>query len=538
MPPSVAGSRGHDAAWQVAQVIVRGFMLSEQDAWTVMTEFNGRCQPAWSDVELKHKLEQARTKSRLPWGYIVNAARGTDRGAELGKWQSNDVHRDRKPGQQQSGNGAPGAGDRGVPGAGDRGVPGAGGHHQHANGDGAAHGQPPPDKEEEEGGYELEAIDSKTFFANNYKLEWLVKGILVRGQPAGLGGPRKTLKTSLEVDLAISLATGTDFLGKFKVPERRKVLLISGESGEAVLQETGRRVCEPRGVDPGSMDVHWAFKLPQVANSKDLHGLQKGLQALKPAVAMIDPLYLCLLAGVDAKDVNAGNLFHVGPLLSDLSQTCLDAGGTPILCHHTRKNLAEPFEPIELEELAWAGMQEFLRQWILVNRRAKYEPGTGSHKLWMSVGGSVGHGNLWAVDIEEGTLNDDFTGRRWEVEVHTATEAREGAQDARADREEKKRAKQVKQDGTAVLGALDRLAGQDGWAVYSQVRSAAHLNGDRMTRAALGLEKETVIERGQVSVATGKGHKVNRPVEALRRVSRSPDAPTFILALGGQEGGG
>ena len=113
-------------------------------------------------------------------------------------------------------------------------------------------------------------------------------------------------------------------------------------------------------------------------------------------VVVIDPAYLCL-PGADA-----GNLFVQGDLLRGMTKVCSDTGCTMILAHHTRKTKTDPFSPPELEDIAWAGFQEFARQWLLVGRREAYVPGSGEHRLWLSVGGSAGHTASWALDISEG----------------------------------------------------------------------------------------------------------------------------------------
>ena len=103
-------------------------------------------------------------------------------------------------------------------------------------------------------------------------------------------------------------------------------------------------------------------------------------------VLAVDPAYMCL------PDVDHANLFQVGEKLRGVSQVCQETGAMLLLAHHNRKTgKADPFAPPELEDIAWAGFQEFARQWLLVGRREPYEPGTGEHRLWLSAGGSAGH---------------------------------------------------------------------------------------------------------------------------------------------------
>jgi RecA-family ATPase len=101
------------------------------------------------------------------------------------------------------------------------------------------------------------------FDRRDFRSNYLVKGILVSGQPCILGGLSKTMKTSLLLDLAISLGTGTRFLGSFEVPSRVKVALLSGESGGSTLQYASRRICRSKGVDPADVDGFMGLTLPQ-----------------------------------------------------------------------------------------------------------------------------------------------------------------------------------------------------------------------------------------------------------------------------------
>jgi replicative DNA helicase len=281
----------------------------------------------------------------------------------------------------------------------------------------------------------LSAIGGREFMSRRYDRDFIVRGMLVRGRPTILAGPKKSLKTTLSVELAVCMATASDFLDSFRVTRPNRVLLVSAESGEATLQETCRRVCRNKGLDP-DLDLgglFFAFDLPRLDSADDLAALGEFIRTNEIEVVILDPLYLMLISGTSDTEIDAANLFHTGPLLRRIAEACLSAGATPILVHHFKKTRSDPFGMPELDDLAYAGLAEFARQWILLGRRAPYVSGTGNHELWMVAGGSDGHGGEWAIDLHEGIIDDDFADRDWRVSVRPASQARQEAQEAATD---------------------------------------------------------------------------------------------------------
>ena len=187
----------------------------------------------------------------------------------------------------------------------------------------------------------------------------------------------------------------------------------------------------------------------------------------KPSV--LDPAYTSLLKG-NAK-ASASNVFDMGAVLSKISEACLSAGATPIFAHPTVKHagkkpgrngtMYEAHEPAELGDLAFAGFAEFARQWLLIARRADYEPGTGKHQLWVTTGGSAGFNGTYALDIDEGVMTEDFRSKKWEVTVQTQAEAAHCQVSARTNA----KALKEQEDRQLVLNALAQHGSSHGISV-------------------------------------------------------------------------
>lgn len=351
---------------------------------------------------------------------------------------------------------------------------------------------------------------SAEFFKADFRRDWHVRNVLVKGQPAVVGGGKKLLKSSIAIDLAISIDTATPFLGyeSFKVAQRGNVLLLNGESGESTMQETARRVARARGIDPDGLQIMWGTDLPQLASIDHLNDLAVIVEQRKIDVVIIDPSYLCLLAGIGPDGPKASNLFQMGEHYARFAQVCKSAKCTPILAAHAKKDRTN--EPPDLDDLAFAGIAEWARQWILLSRRERYE-GDGVHKLWLNIGGSAGHSFLGHLDVDEGTMAEDFSGRQWAPVI---TPYGESLRERKAERD-KAKATEKNQDELDVMATLDKIVAGEEPATLKRLRDGSGLSRDRTDCALERLRLANLIEEHTVKVTGGNNAK--QDAKAFRR---------------------
>ena len=255
-------------------------------------------------------------------------------------------------------------------------------------------------------------------------IDFLVNEVLVRGQGGIVGGPTKSCKTNIMMDLALSIANGSPFLGCPEFATKQApVLFCSYETGEARSQMVYRAICEARGLDPAKQDQFlFTTQIPKICDAEWLKNLRKRLIERETQVLLIDPLYISV--GDRLRGDQAGVL-QLGDTMEAVSDIGVECQCTVLLAHHVTKSASRKFTPMDLVDLSGGGISEFMRQWILLSRRSDFRVGSGHHELHFNAGGSAGHGILKAVDIEEGDSHTQMLTNTlgWDVTVRDMAHA-------------------------------------------------------------------------------------------------------------------
>lgn len=359
----------------------------------------------------------------------------------------------------------------------------------------------------------FEFINASEFANGDYRPNWFIKKVLTRGEPGVIAGPSKSLKTAVTIDMGVSLAAGVPFLNTFDVPHKARVAIISGESGPATLRETALRICAAKGVRLQDLadNLNFCFTLPTFSDVASMKRLIEDMERIRPEVAVIDPTYLSL------GDVEASNMFQMGAAFRTVAEFLLSIGSTPLLVHHANRQL-KVGDQMELTHLAYTGLEQFARQYIFLNRMLRYAH-DGTHDLWLGIGGSAGHGGQHMLHIEEGVVQDDFSGRKWGVSIINPA-------DVQADKlAEKELAKQrafdvkVKKQDALVFDAIDaEIAGGQPACTKNVLKTKTRLNTGTLNEVLKRLEEEGAIELTDFEKQVGNGAK--KELSGYRRVKK------------------
>ena len=85
MPPAITGKGGHSATYAAATALVHGFCIPPDQALHMLLErYNPRCEPPWTEKELRHKVEDAAKKPHdMPLGCLRDQHGDAEQGVDL-----------------------------------------------------------------------------------------------------------------------------------------------------------------------------------------------------------------------------------------------------------------------------------------------------------------------------------------------------------------------------------------------------------------------------------------------------------------------
>jgi hypothetical protein len=75
IPPAVSGQGGHSQTFVAAVRIARGFALSEEEAFHVLSIWNQTCLPPWSAKDLRRKIREALRCGTMTVGALLERGR-------------------------------------------------------------------------------------------------------------------------------------------------------------------------------------------------------------------------------------------------------------------------------------------------------------------------------------------------------------------------------------------------------------------------------------------------------------------------------
>lgn len=175
---------------------------------------------------------------------------------------------------------------------------------------------------------------------------WLVKGFWSRRSHGIVAGMPKSFKSTLVHDLAVSVAGGQPFLGKYPILEPGPVIIVQNENADYIIKDRTEKIIADRGLvgdieilGKKTLSLEFPPELPlyflnqkgvQLDSPVHQKQIEQLIQTVHPVLIIFDPLYL-MFSG----DLNSAK--DLGPLLAWLLKLKNDYKTGVIVIHHYNK---------------------------------------------------------------------------------------------------------------------------------------------------------------------------------------------------------
>lgn len=161
---------------------------------------------------------------------------------------------------------------------------------------------------------------------------WLIEDLWVQEGAGLIGGPPKAGKSWLMLDLALSVASGTQALGRFAVSEPGPVIVFPAEDRAAAVRERVDSLARARGVEvTTSLPLHIiTAESLRLDEDKDREALELLLARISPKLLILDPL-------VRLHSGSENSAEHVAELLGYLRRLQRRFSLAIMVTHHVSK---------------------------------------------------------------------------------------------------------------------------------------------------------------------------------------------------------
>jgi len=162
--------------------------------------------------------------------------------------------------------------------------------------------------------------------------QWLIRGIWPAGDYGVHGAEPKAGKTWNALDLAVSVASGTPWLGAIPVDTQGPVIVFAGEGGEGNIVRRLRAIASARGLRADDLPIWVCTRAPHLTSVEHVAVLAYFVEEIKPVLVVLDPLYLA------ARGANGADIYAMGAVLEAPQRICQSANSALLIVTHYNRS--------------------------------------------------------------------------------------------------------------------------------------------------------------------------------------------------------
>ena len=141
----------------------------------------------------------------------------------------------------------------------------------------------------------------------------------------------KAGKTFATLDAAVSVASGTAWMGVFACASPGSVLAFLGEGGERKMLRRLRAIGHHRSLVVESLPIRLCFRVPRLTSEASVAFIAEELAAFPARLVIVDPLYLA------AQGARGSDLYEMGAHLERVQQVAQAADAALMVVTHWNK---------------------------------------------------------------------------------------------------------------------------------------------------------------------------------------------------------